>query len=705
MSEYDQRRLFDNENAQSNRAKGQALSTQKDSEPYNTDHLPKLSKDSPALNFKPMEDIQKKASLDKQTLLIIENGATKIRGWQLTKTEFINQVKAMVDSKVNGLLKHVGFTTDDCPWLKAFYAELGTYPAQGIEQILRQYLPQGQTIESTNDFLTKLGERIEVPIKHWIKTRKIQDVPELVEKKIAETQPGGNTNGHFDPFTAAKQSTTSIPPELKGKLEEYLGASLSSIRLHTGTEAEKVLAQKKARAFTLGQDIFLDLKQYSLESPKGMAILAHEIVHAMQQMGATSMDASNNSDALEADANRSVWGLLRRWMQWGKGFAAAGANMKSGLKVAKCSLYEDEEVTEPVSAHDLIEPGIIDSKEKNGFSEILLKNHFRDRGNERRANFHSQGDYEPLMGVHTVENGNILRTIALRYYGDYIYKDGKNEIDEDKMSNVLWAMSVWHSETGRGSLESVLSKMKASYKDVNTYEIKEYHVVVNPFVYRRWKKTFGAGKDQRSEFGNFSKDTTNLANINYALFYTHQKASRNEKTNLKHVFISIAKFNKGTKDKTEIKHEVKLDNKDLSLEVKITVNGKKQDIHLDFFDQIVDDLLWSIVTQFKYEITQDRHHKILLEAEGEEQILETYKSLMNPINDTQVKENALKDFLVRAGQVGSGAGLAGLFKKLVTSDVRIKVFFYALGLIGSFIPTELESKQIILYATHPKDWK
>ena len=35
MSEYDQRRLFDNENAQGNRLKGQALSTQKDSEPYN----------------------------------------------------------------------------------------------------------------------------------------------------------------------------------------------------------------------------------------------------------------------------------------------------------------------------------------------------------------------------------------------------------------------------------------------------------------------------------------------------------------------------------------------------------------------------------------------------------------------------------------------------------------------------------------------
>ena len=503
MPDHDQKRALGQENQQdaeqSNTSSSTSSSPAQNQDPYNTDHLPKLSGSPKMLNFRPLDAIRQKASRDRQTLLIIEDGATKTRGWQLSKTEFIQQIDSMVDTKVNGLLKHVGFTTEDCPWLKAFYAELNTYPAQGIEQILRQYLPQGQTVESTDDFLTKLSERIEVPIKHWIKTREIQDVPELVTQKMAETQPGSNTQGHFDPLAAAKQSTTSIPPELAAQLEEYLGASLSSVRLHSGSEAQKVLANKKARALTVGQDIYLDLTKYSLQKPEGMAILAHEIIHAMQQAGASSMDTDNNSDALEADANRSVWALLRRWMQWGQGFSAAGANMKSGLKVAKCG--NDKEVDAPISSRELVEANIV---HKNGNDESesieIVSKYFKDSESDAlrgSTGGHAAGKYNPLSGMHRVLGKNIATSVAIRYYGGYIIEKGN--VNEAKMMKVVKYIAEWN---GCGTN---INKLEQKFK--YSTEKKKHYIIVNPFAYRRWEHTVGQGKNERrSSFT--SKDVT-----------------------------------------------------------------------------------------------------------------------------------------------------------------------------------------------------
>lgn len=349
MSDYDQQLTPGNANENQQNSFSLRTLQDKEEDPYDTDHLPKLSEDMPLLEFKPLDQIKGKASLDRQTKLLLEDGEQKTRGWQLTKQEFIAQVELMVDTKVNDLLKFVGFSTKDCPWLEAFYAELGNYSAGGIEVLLRQYL--GKDIEATNDFLEKLSERIEAPVKHWIRTREIQDVPELAEQKMAETQPGGSTNGHFKPLASANQSTSSIPAELRGQLEEFLGATLDHIKLHSGSEATKMLQDKQARALAVGQDVYLDLTRYSLDTFEGVGILAHEIIHAQQQMGATSMDTSNNSEALEQDADNSLLTLLRRWMKWGKGFAAR-ASMKSGLKVAKCSNEKKQEQTDPLKIQE-----------------------------------------------------------------------------------------------------------------------------------------------------------------------------------------------------------------------------------------------------------------------------------------------------------------------------------------------------------------
>ena len=186
-------------------------------------------------------------------------------------------------------------------------------------------------------------------------------------------------------------------------------------------------------------------------------------------------------------------------------------------------------------------------------------------------------------------------------------------------------------------------------------------------------------------------------NINYALFYTHEKDNIDEKTNLKHVFISIAKFNEDTEEgeKVNLEHRVIIDNNNLSWKVEVKANGKDVSPHLELLEQITDDLLWSIVAQFKHKLQHDKNYPItLLKSKGEDAILKTYVSLMNPTNDTEIKDNPLKTFLTKFGQAGSGAGLMGLFQTLGKYDKRLKVIFYSMGIIGRFIPTTLVSKQV-----------
>jgi pyrrolidone-carboxylate peptidase len=421
---------------------------------YASDHLPKLSQDQSLLKFKPLGQINGKASKDRQTKLLIEEGQQKTRGWQLTKPEFIDRIKQTVDVKVNDLLKHVGFSTKDCPWLEAFYADLGMHSSTSIEALLRQYL--GQNIESTDDFLAKLSDRIEKPVKHWISTREIQDVPELLEQKMLENDPS-NTNGHFNPLDKANKTTTNFPPELKAQLEEFLGASLSSIKLHTGSEANKILQDKEARALTLGQDIYLNIDKYPLDKPEGVAILAHEIMHARQQMGATSLDTSDNSEGLEEDADRGLMALLRHWMQWGKGFAKTPVNLSSGLKVARCKNDQKQENADPLN---IMKAQQISPEEKDLSKSQVQKGLKKDGLTTKVVK-----DFEKKIKSATKDEEVVE---AIKTYGQQIWTQTRARVATKKIKfegNLYWAR-IWMHTILKTDLATTLKGKLPEYTDL-----------------------------------------------------------------------------------------------------------------------------------------------------------------------------------------------------------------------------------------------
>ncbi|HEY9659722.1 MAG TPA: DUF4157 domain-containing protein, partial [Allocoleopsis sp.] len=64
-----------------------------------------------------------------------------------------------------------------------------------------------------------------------------------------------------------------------------LGANFKQVKVHVDAQADQLNCGIRANAFTVGQDIFFRRNQYQPETHAGQKLIAHELVHVMQQSG------------------------------------------------------------------------------------------------------------------------------------------------------------------------------------------------------------------------------------------------------------------------------------------------------------------------------------------------------------------------------------------------------------------------------------
>ncbi len=74
-----------------------------------------------------------------------------------------------------------------------------------------------------------------------------------------------------------------LPFSARSELEPRLGHDLGAVRVHADAEAAEAANRVQARAFTLRQDIYFAAGQYAPDSADGRRLLAHELVHTIQQ--------------------------------------------------------------------------------------------------------------------------------------------------------------------------------------------------------------------------------------------------------------------------------------------------------------------------------------------------------------------------------------------------------------------------------------
>ena len=96
-----------------------------------------------------------------------------------------------------------------------------------------------------------------------------------------------------DPQAAAAVGGPGRPlePATRREFEIHLGADLSAVRLHDDPAAAAATRATGAEGLALGDDVALAVGRHDPASPRGRALLAHELAHVVQQRAAGSAAA------------------------------------------------------------------------------------------------------------------------------------------------------------------------------------------------------------------------------------------------------------------------------------------------------------------------------------------------------------------------------------------------------------------------------
>ncbi len=87
----------------------------------------------------------------------------------------------------------------------------------------------------------------------------------------------------------SKGKGQSLPENLQNELGGKMRADFSAVKIHTGGEAHGMNENVNAKAFTHGQDVYFREGEYNAQSSAGKELLAHELVHTVQQARGSNM--------------------------------------------------------------------------------------------------------------------------------------------------------------------------------------------------------------------------------------------------------------------------------------------------------------------------------------------------------------------------------------------------------------------------------
>jgi hypothetical protein len=136
----------------------------------------------------------------------------------------------------------------------------------------------------TGDVYEQEADRIAASIVQMSETERIQ-IKELFRKKKIPIRSIGLSPDLESRINSLKGGGTSLPTSIRTFFESRFGCDFSHVRIHTDARGEEIAQALNARAFTMGSDVVFAAGQYSPGTMAGQMLLAHELVHVIQQTG------------------------------------------------------------------------------------------------------------------------------------------------------------------------------------------------------------------------------------------------------------------------------------------------------------------------------------------------------------------------------------------------------------------------------------
>lgn len=110
---------------------------------------------------------------------------------------------------------------------------------------------------------------------------------DMVQRKpIMRKSAGGGTVASpaiASQLGRSKGSGSPLSASTNQFMSQAIGADFSGVRVHTGNTAVQMSEGLNARAFTHGSDVYFNRGEYAPETSGGKRLLAHELVHVVQQ--------------------------------------------------------------------------------------------------------------------------------------------------------------------------------------------------------------------------------------------------------------------------------------------------------------------------------------------------------------------------------------------------------------------------------------
>ncbi|MDJ0807572.1 MAG: DUF6402 family protein [Gammaproteobacteria bacterium] len=107
---------------------------------------------------------------------------------------------------------------------------------------------------------------------------------ELLQKKSIEGQGAPVVSAALSQsIRSLRGGGEPLPGAARNFFEPRFGVDLSAVRIHDNARADQLARSLSARAFTLGSDVMFARGEYSPSETAGRGLLAHELVHVLQQ--------------------------------------------------------------------------------------------------------------------------------------------------------------------------------------------------------------------------------------------------------------------------------------------------------------------------------------------------------------------------------------------------------------------------------------
>jgi hypothetical protein len=120
--------------------------------------------------------------------------------------------------------------------------------------------------------------------------------------------PVGREQEHATPVVGSswaqepREPGTPLDPAVRATMEQHLGHDFSRVRIHTDSDAATNTDMMRSQAYTTGSSILFGAGRYQPDTREGERLIAHELVHVVQQDAGSSPQISRPSDPWEQQA-------------------------------------------------------------------------------------------------------------------------------------------------------------------------------------------------------------------------------------------------------------------------------------------------------------------------------------------------------------------------------------------------------------------